>query len=174
LPLIAAGSGRPKTSDILNGSMQQHDTANWRQSFVLTEFTSASINNYCLDSRRRDWLHCLTRLTKCHQHSHVSSIHSHITYLTRDGSQFFCHDHNDLDHWPHDFQRFSARAVTWPNNEPNLQKPKNLRRNSPKAFFMRGLVRAHLWTFSPLLDPLTQFKLLTLSPLALLHSSPAP
>jgi len=32
-------------------------------------FTSASINNHCLDSRWQDWPHCLTRLTKltnCH------------------------------------------------------------------------------------------------------------
>jgi len=52
---------------------------NSRQSFVLTEFVSASINNYCLDSRR---LHCLTRLTSCHQHSHVSSTHARAHALS--------------------------------------------------------------------------------------------
>jgi len=68
--------GRPKTFDILNHSTQQHDTSNSRQLFVLTEFMLANINNYCLGSRWRDWLHCLTRLTHCHQHSHVSSTHA--------------------------------------------------------------------------------------------------
>jgi len=85
-------------------STRQHDTSYSRQPFVLTEFPLASINNHCLDCRRQDWLH-MTRLTNCHQHSHVSSTHArahalwcavkrdslthhNITYLTRDGSCF--------------------------------------------------------------------------------------
>jgi len=69
--------GRPKTSAILNRSTQQHFTSNSRQSFVLTEFTPASVNNYCLDSSRLNWLHCLTRpktvisIATCHQHTHM-------------------------------------------------------------------------------------------------------
>jgi len=50
----------PKTSDVMNHSTHQQDMANSRQSLVLTEFMSASISNYCLDSRQQDRLHCLT------------------------------------------------------------------------------------------------------------------
>jgi len=105
LRCIATYNRRPKTSAILNRNTRQHDTSYSQQLFVLTEFTSASINNHCLDTRRQDWLHCLTRLTNCYQHSHVSLTqasahalwcavkrnsltHHNITYLTCDGSRF--------------------------------------------------------------------------------------
>jgi len=38
--------GAPQNSATLNRNTRQHDTANWRQSFVVTEIMSASINNY--------------------------------------------------------------------------------------------------------------------------------
>jgi len=43
------------TYDVLNRSAparQQNDTSNWRQSFVVTEFISTGINNYCLNCWR--------------------------------------------------------------------------------------------------------------------------
>jgi len=148
LPLTAAGSGRSQTPDILNRSthaQQQHDTSNWRQSFVVTEFMSAGINNNCLDCRRRNQLPCLKSLTKCHKHyarAHAlwcavkrdSLIRYDITYLTCGGSRFHVMTFNVC----------SASAVTWPNRVPNFRKPKNPRRNSQEAFFMRFLAQTHL------------------------------
>jgi len=114
--------GAPKTSAILNRSTLQHDTI----TVVLTEFTSASINHNWLNSRQQDWLHCLTRLTDRHQHSHVLSTHarahalwcavkrdSHtiilLTYLTR-----FCVMTLTFDLIT--FNVCSASAFTWPNH----------------------------------------------------------
>jgi len=130
LPLLATGWVRPKTSAILNRSTRQHGTSYSRQPFVLTAFTSESINNHCLDSRRQGWLHCLTRLSNCPQHSHVSSTHArahalwcavkrdslthhNITYWARDGSRF-CVMTLTLDLLT--FNVWSASAVTWPNH----------------------------------------------------------
>jgi len=127
---MAAGLRRPKTSAILNRSTRQHDTSYSRQPFTLTEFTSASINNHCLDSGRQHWLHFLTRLTNCHQHNHVSSTHArahalwcavegdsprhhNITYLARDGSRF-CVMTATFDFITCNV--CSASAVTWPNH----------------------------------------------------------
>jgi len=39
----------------------------------LTEFNNYA---YCFGYRRQDCLHCPTRLTRCRQHSHVSSTHA--------------------------------------------------------------------------------------------------
>jgi len=122
--------GTPQNIRYPNRSTRQHDTSYLRQSFVLTEFTSANINNHCLDCRRRDWLHCLARLTYCHQHSRVSSTHArahapwcaverdslthhNITYLARDGSRF-CVMTLTFDLITCNV--CSASAVTWPNH----------------------------------------------------------
>jgi len=78
LPLIAADSGRPKISDIVKIAVRHlHDTANWPQSFVATKCMPATISDYWLDSRERDWLHCLRRLKSvinlvtCHKPMHM-------------------------------------------------------------------------------------------------------
>jgi len=80
--------------------------------------------------RRKVWLHCLTRLRNCHQHSHVSSTHArahalwcalqhdsltyhNITYLARDESHF-CVMTLTFDVMTFNF--CSASAVTWPNH----------------------------------------------------------
>jgi len=97
---------------------------------------SASINKYCLDSRRRDWLHCLTRLTSCQQHSRVSSTHArahalwcavmldslthhNITYLTRDGSRLYV---MTLTFDLITFNVGSESAVKWPKHVTNFGK----------------------------------------------------
>jgi len=78
----------------------------------------------------RDWLHCLPRLTNCHQHSHVSSTHAradalwcavkrdslthhNIIYLARDGCRF-CVTTLTFVHMT--FNVCNASAVTWPNH----------------------------------------------------------
>jgi len=145
LPL--AGSGHPKTSAIL------------------TEFTSASINNHCLDSRWQDWLHCLTRLTNCHQHSHVSSTHArahalwcavrrdslthhNITYLACDGPRF------RVIILTFDLMTFNSgneSAVTWPKMYQILdkKKQKDLQQNFQEAFLMLGLAQNHSGSLQP-------------------------
>jgi len=138
-------SGRPKNSAILNRCTQQHDTCNSRQSFVLTDFMSASNKNYCLDSRRRNRLHCLKSLTNCHQHSYVSSTHvcghalwcavkrdlvaHHITYLlTSDGSRFCVMTLTS------DLMTFNVnRLLRDQTMLQNRQHPKILARNCPAA-----------------------------------------
>jgi len=55
---------RPKTSAILNRRTQLHDTFNWWQSFVLTEFMPESINNYDYAPpiyRGARWINILTQ-----------------------------------------------------------------------------------------------------------------
>jgi len=104
----------------------------------MTEFMSAKINNDCLDSRRQDWLHCLTRLTNCRQHNHVSSTHARahalwcamkrdwlthhtVTYLTCDGFRF-CVMTLTFDLITFNFG--SESAVTWQNRVSNFRQKK--------------------------------------------------
>jgi len=99
----------PQTSAILNRSTRQHDTSYSRQPFVLTEFTSASISNRWLDSRWQDWLHCLTWLTNCHQHSHVSSTHARAHALWCAVKRDLV-THHDITYLPRD----RSVLVSWP------------------------------------------------------------
>jgi len=123
---------RPQTLHILNCSMpaqQQNDTVNWRQSFIVTEFMSSGINNYCLDCRRRNQLHCLKALTKCHKHRMFSCAimrseslltgRNNITYSTCSGS---CFHVMTLTFDLMIFNICSALAVTWLNHIPNFRK----------------------------------------------------
>jgi len=64
---------------------------------------------------------------------------------------------DDLDLWPHDLQRISASAVTWPIMYQRLEKPK-----ISAAEFTGSIVHAgnHLGIYSRILDPLAEYKLL--------------
>jgi len=135
----------------------------------VTEFMSAGINNYCLDCRWQNQLQYLKSLTKCHKHyaqahalwcavKHDSLIHQNITYLTCGVSHFRV---MTLTFNLMTFNICSASTVTWSKQLPNFwrKKTKNLRRNSPEAFFMWGFAWAHLLAYSPLLDLMAKFKL---------------
>jgi len=68
----------------------------WWQSFLVTEFISTGINNYCLNCRRWIQLHCLKLLTRCQTLGtcscavkHDSLIQHNIMDLTCDGSYFY-------------------------------------------------------------------------------------
>jgi len=139
--------------NICHPKLQYADTSYWWQKFILTEFTSSSINNHCLDSKRQDWLHCLTWLTNC-QHSHVSSTHAHanalrcalkpdsltchnITYFTRDRSHFCV---MTLTFYLMTFNVGSKSAVTWPNHVPILDK----KNEKSAAKFTRSILNVWL------------------------------
>jgi len=91
---------------------------------------SAGINNCCLDCRRRNQLHCLNSLTKCHkQYARAYALwfavncdllmRHNITYLTCGGSRFHV---MTLIFDLTTFHVCSASAVTWPNHVPNFRK----------------------------------------------------
>jgi len=93
----------------------------WRQSFVVTEFMSANVNNYCLDCRMQNQLHCMKSLTECHKYyahahalccalKHDSLLRYNITYLTCGRSHFY------VMTFTFDLMTFSvcsASAVMW-------------------------------------------------------------
>jgi len=107
-------------------AQQQHDISNWRQSFVVTEFMSAGINNYCLSCRRRNQLHCLKSLTNCHKHyarahalwcavKRASLQRNNITHLTRFHVMTLTFDLMT-------FNVCSALAGKWPNHVLSFRK----------------------------------------------------
>jgi len=90
----------------------------------------AGINNYCLDYRRRNQLHCLKSLSMCHKHyacAHAlwcavkrdSLRRRDITYLTCCGSHFHV---MTLTFHLMTFNVCSASAFTWPNHVSNVRK----------------------------------------------------
>jgi len=129
---------------------------------------AASINDYCIDSRWRDWLHCLTRLTKYHQHSHVSSarahvlwcaekhelqIHHNITYLAGGGSRFH------VMTLTFDLMTFIVLVHRLPRGQIMDQIVEKIRGRIYRSIHCSGFARIHLGAYSPLLDLLAEFKL---------------
>jgi len=116
---------------------------------------STGNNNYCLDCRRRNQLHCLKSLTKCQKYyarAHAlwcmvkrDSLLRNITYLTCGGSLF--HDMT-LTFDLMTVNVCSVLAVTWPNHLPNLRK---IEKSAAK--FTRIIL--HAWLSSDPLGELT-------------------
>jgi len=122
------GHLHPQTPNIVNRSTpahQQHSTSNWWQSFVVAEYMSSGINNYCLNCRRLNQLHCPKLFTKCHKHyarfamKRDSLLRNMITYLTCGVSRFHV---LTLTFDLMTFSICSASAVMWPNHSPVFTK----------------------------------------------------
>jgi len=116
----------------------------------------AGINNYCLDCRRWNQLHCLKSLTKCHKHyarahalwctvTHCYAIILPITYLTCGGSHFHV---MTLTFDLMTFNVCCASTITLPNHVPNFRKTKK-----SAAEFTRIIL--HTWLISDPLGELT-------------------